>query len=839
MLSTDEGAASAAILLVDDTEANLFALQAALGPLNVRMVAARSGAEALELIETTPFAIALLDVQMPGMDGFELAERARKTTLGRELPIIFVTAVHSDEGCVRRGYASGAADYITKPYDALIVRARVKAFVDLYQQREAVRRGQVALRTQERDEATRRMMAFERIASAALETSDLPALLDELLRAFIDAADAADSATILLRDGEYLSVAASIGLEATLQQASRIRVGHGFAGLVAAQRRPLEVVGDAIKRLVQNAPARERALSVVYGVPLLHDGQLVGVAHIGSVRAPKFSSAEKRLFEAAAERAALAVAKQQQVSALNEILDTAPAYVAIVNSDTLEYSFANPMLRDLFQAPLVGSKLDGLDWGEPVVRALGKARATGQPTFVAELSVRARGGRDTTFLQVNLQPLRNSGGVVDRLLLFATDITAQVLSRKQLERTELERARLLEGERRAREAAELASLAKDEFLATVSHELRTPLSAILGWSSLARSRSRADVGGALDIIERNARAQARIVEDVLEFSAISRGKMRLSLTPVDLRDVARAAIESVRPAADAKNIRIEAQLEEACSLLGDAGRLQQVVWNLLNNAVKYTSQGGRVRLSVESLPGARRLSVIDTGQGIDADFLPHVFEAFRQANGSTTRRHGGLGLGLAIVSQIVQAHGGTIEAHSDGLGQGSRFTVELLAEGNLAAAVPDEAAADLTPAPAPGIRLDGLKVLIVDDDTDGREFMAQVLSEHGAVVSAFPSANLALSEFSRLRPHVLVSDIAMPTVDGYELIRQVRALGAESGGQTPALAVTAHAGKDVMDRVLESGFQRYTAKPLDVPELLVCVSELAHLAGDQPGSVSH
>jgi signal transduction histidine kinase/ActR/RegA family two-component response regulator len=577
-------------------------------------------------------------------------------------------------------------------------------------------------------------------------------------------------------------------------------------------------------------PQQESALSVVYGVPLLHDGQLVGGAHSGSARAVKFSSAEKRLFEAAAERAALAVAKQQRVSALNEILDTAPAYVAIVNSDTLEYLFANPMLRELLQAPLVGEKLDEQAWGKAIGWALGKARATGQPTLVDELMIRARPGRASAFLQLNVRPLRSCAGTIDRLLMFATDITAQVNARKQLERAELERVRLLERERRAREAAEAASVAKDEFLATVSHELRTPLSAILGWASLARSRSRADVDGALAIIERNARAQARIVEDVLDFSGMSRGKMQLSLSQVDLRDVARAAVESVRPAADAKGIRIDARVDESCILIGDPGRLQQVVWNLLNNAVKYTGQGGRVQLSAECAGSVRRLSVVDSGQGIEPDFLPHVFEAFRQANGSTTRRHGGLGLGLAIVNQIVEAHGGTIEAHSDGLGRGSRFTVELLAEGH-----PALLQRPLTPevelARDARIRLDGLKVLIVDDDADGREFMAQVLSEHGALVSAFPSANLALSEFTRLRPHVLVSDIAMPAVDGYELIRQVRALDRESGGQTPALAVTAHAGKDVMERVLESGFQRYTAKPLDVPDLLCCVSELAHLGG--------
>jgi CheY-like chemotaxis protein len=306
-----------------------------------------------------------------------------------------------------------------------------------------------------------------------------------------------------------------------------------------------------------------------------------------------------------------------------------------------------------------------------------------------------------------------------------------------------------------------------------------------------------------------------------------------------LREVARAAMESVRPAADAKNIRIDASLDDSCCVLGDPGRLQQVVWNLLNNAVKYTGQGGQIRLWVESRGGVRRLSVEDTGQGIDADFLPHVFEAFRQANGTTTRRHGGLGLGLAIVNQIVQAHGGTIEAHSEGVGRGSRFTVELLAEGNPAVVPEHELMPDAQRLPDARIRLDGLKVLIVDDDTDGREFMAHVLTEHGAVVSAFPSANLALSEFARLRPDVLVSDIAMPAVDGYELIRQVRALDPENGGQTPALAVTAHAGKEVMDRVLESGFQRYTAKPLDVPDLLVCVSELARRELETARGVSH
>mgnify|MGYP000543941103 CR=1 FL=1 len=343
----DEAPRSATVLLVDDTPANLIALDAALGSLKVATIKAVSGAEALQWVERQPFAVALLDVQMPGMDGFELTRRLRQTKHGRELPVIFVTAVHSDELNVRKGYAAGAADYITKPYDAIVVRTRVKAFVDLYEQREAVRRGQVALRTQERDEAIRRLVAFERIASAALETNDLPALLSELLRAFIEAADGADSATILLRDGDFLKVAASIGQDHDAKEEFRVRIGRGFAGLVASERRSLEMAGASIRRLVDGAMLRAAEPRAMYGVPLLHDGQLVGVAHIGSTRADKFSQEEKKVFAAAAERAALAVAKQQQVSQLSEILQTAPAYVAIVNVDSLEYVFVNPPLQEL------------------------------------------------------------------------------------------------------------------------------------------------------------------------------------------------------------------------------------------------------------------------------------------------------------------------------------------------------------------------------------------------------------------------------------------------------------------------------------------------------------
>ncbi|HEV8246556.1 MAG TPA: response regulator, partial [Polyangiaceae bacterium] len=613
-------ASSAAVLLVDDTPSNLLALDAVLGPLGVRTVTARSGREALGYIVREPFAVALVDVQMPEMDGFELTRRMRETEHGRELPVLFVTAIHRDESYVKRGYASGAADYITKPYDPDIIRARVKAFVDLYEQREAVRRGQVALRTLERDEAIRRLIAFERIATAALETSDLQALLDELLRAFTGAADAADSATILLRDGEHLKVEASVGLDHT----PSLKIGEGFAGTIAAERRPMALSEAWQSPLVHNEQVRAAKVRGLYGVPLLHNGEVLGVAHIGSTRASIFTEGEKRLFAAAAERAALAVARQLELSRLHEILTAAPACIAIVQAPEFEYTFVNPAYGALFGQGLVGTRLAERGFGQNALKIVEQVQRTGETHQLSEVEVlpATSAASSARYLRFTAQPLRNPSGTVGRVLIFAVDVTPQVVARREIEATQAARAELLERERTARHAAELASTAKDEFLATVSHELRTPLNAILGWASLARSKPSNDMEKSLTIIERNARAQARIVEDVLDFSRIARGKMRLSVGNIDLSSVVHEALEAVRPAAEAKGVQLEVALDIEHPLVGDADRIQQVVWNLLSNAVKFTRSGGRVNVRASCRDCVAALHVSDSGQGIDPEFLP-------------------------------------------------------------------------------------------------------------------------------------------------------------------------------------------------------------------------
>jgi signal transduction histidine kinase/DNA-binding response OmpR family regulator len=828
-------AKSAAVLLVDDNPANLLALEAVLSPIGVRTVSALTPRAALAHLGQESFAAALIDVQMPEMDGFELAKRIRQMDRGQQLPILFITAIYQDEQYVSRGYESGAADYITKPFDPNVVRNRVKAFVDLYEQRESVGQKQIAVRTRERDEAIRRLVAFERIATAALETNDIRSLLGELLNAFTDAADAADSSAILLRDGDWLQVEASVGLEDEARLGSRVRIGEGFAGRVAAERRPVEHAYTGAGP-ADSQPSKPHVTRGLYGVPLLHGGDVLGVAQIGSTRASSFSDAEKRLFNAAVDRAALAVTRHLELSSLYEILSVAPALIAIVRTPEYRYSFANPAFQALFQAKLDGLSLADHNFSPDMGLAVERSSQLGETVSIAELPVvspaalsRPDGPRYVSF---TAHPLRNTVGAVDRVLMFAVNVTSQVLARQEIEATQAARAELLEQERAARQAAEAASIAKDEFLATVSHELRTPLNAILGWATMARTKVAPDVDRALGIIEKSAQAQARIVEDVLDFSRIARGQMRLTLAKVDVATIVRDALEAVRPAAAAKGIVFDVNLDLAQPVNCDGPRLQQVAWNLLTNAIKFSEPNGVVEVRAGLSRRSLTLSVRDCGHGIEPQFVPHVFEAFTQAEGGSTRRHGGLGLGLAIVKEIVQAHGGTIEASSEGPGRGAKFSLEIPLDGAKLEVSPPRPAS-VPPPSANYARLDGIRILVVEDDDDSREFLTEALEQRGATVSAASGVAAALARFEAFRAHILVSDIAMPDADGYDLIQRVRGMPAERGGKLPAIAVTAHTRAEVRERVLAAGYQQLEPKPVDLERLSRAI---VALTGAAPGA---
>jgi PAS domain S-box-containing protein len=386
---------------------------------------------------------------------------------------------------------------------------------------------------------------------------------------------------------------------------------------------------------------------------------------------------------------------------------------------------------------------------------------------------------------------------------------------------------------RARAEAEEANRLKDEFLATVSHELRTPLNAIVGWSHMLRTRSFDDATTtrALETIERNAKSQAQIVEDILDVSRIITGKLRLHVQPVDLAAIIDAALDSVRPAAEAKEIRLQTILDSrAGPVAGDANRLQQVVWNLLANAVKFTPKNGHIQVRLEHVDSHVEIIVADTGQGIRADLLPFVFDRFRQGDSTSTRLHGGLGLGLAIVRHLVELHGGTVTAESDGEGHGATFTVKLPLMPLQAERYDTERAQPSVPtAPlsqeAPDLA--GIRVLVVDDEPDTRDMLRTMIEQLGGQVKLCASSGEALQVFHEWSPDVIVSDIEMPGEDGYQLMRQIRELAPERGGKTPAVALTAYARTDDRMRALSAGYQMHVAKPADPIELAAVIASLA------------
>lgn len=431
--------------------------------------------------------------------------------------------------------------------------------------------------------------------------------------------------------------------------------------------------------------------------------------------------------------------------------------------------------------------------------------------------------------------LQNRETTSSRFTLLNKKIDELAKEIRQRRRAEEERAQLLVQEQKARAEAERLNRLKDEFLSTVSHELRTPLNAILGWSHILRT-TRADearINRALETIERNARSQAQLIDDLLDISRIITGKIRLNVQAVELLSVVEAAIDTVRPAADAKEIRLQSVLDPAAGpVLGDAERLQQIVWNLLSNAIKFTPKRGRVQVYLQRINSHVEIVVADTGQGISAEFLPHVFERFRQADGSTTRSFGGLGLGLAIVRQLVELHGGTVHVESPGEGQGTTFTVKLPLIAVGPTAIEPERVHPAVGGAVPFVcspRLDGLRILIVDDDADMRDLLTYTLEVCGAEVRVAASADEAISLLttSSTPMHILISDIGMPEEDGYALLRRIRALEPERGGRIPAIALTAYARTQDRTAALLAGFQSHVAKPVEPAELIAVLANLA------------
>ncbi|MET0625430.1 MAG: PAS domain S-box protein [Pyrinomonadaceae bacterium] len=481
----------------------------------------------------------------------------------------------------------------------------------------------------------------------------------------------------------------------------------------------------------------------------------------------------------------------------------------------------------------------GFDWAaalhpedlEPTLERWLESVRTGL-VFETEYRIKHAGGGYHWHLS-RAVPTRDAAGRVVKWFGSSTDIHARRLA-------EAERERLLARETELRAAAEETGRLKDEFLATLSHELRTPLTAILGWAALMRDDKLAAAVATkgLEVIERNARAQQQLIEDLMDVSRIITGKLWIDLRPVELAPVVEQAVESARPAAEAKGIHLRHDLDRQVGpVSGDPARLQQVVWNLLTNAIKFTPAGGRVEVRVERADAHVLIMVGDTGQGISREFLPYVFDRFRQQDGKSTRAHGGMGLGLSIVRHLVEMHGGTVRADSSGHGHGSTFTITLpliavQREPGDKSSRPTAAAGAGGVSPDCPVRLDGLRVLVVDDDADALQIITLMLEECGAEVLSATSAAKGLVALEREKPDALISDIGMPGEDGFDLIRRVRELPADRGGRTPAAALTAYAGAEERKRILLSGFQLHVPKPIEPAELAAVVASLAgHTAG--------
>jgi PAS domain S-box-containing protein len=663
------------ILLVDDKVENLLALEAILEKLGENLVRATSGEEALRCLLHQDFAVILLDVQMPGMDGFDTATLIRNRGRSRHTPIIFLTAFSTSDQMLFKGYALGAVDYLLKPLDPNILTSKVTVFVELFKKTEAVKQ-----------------QAAQLVAvNAELRQSE------ERLRS--------------------LSTCSPVGIfEIDTEGGCRYTNPRyqAICGLKAAES--LE------KRWLESVHPEDRERAVVSWSNYIYEGR--------------------------------------------------------------DYS-------EEFRFQTV----------QGIVR----------------------------WVQVRSSPMLSGQGELLGYVGTLEDIT----ERKQAEEV---RAQVIR-EQTARQEAEAANRMKDEFLAVLSHELRTPLTSMLGWSKILRSKKLDDkaTSRALQAIERNAISQMQLIEDILDVSRIIRGQLRLNVSAVNLMPVIEAALEAVRPLAEPKEIQLNTVLDASVgSVYGDPARLQQVVWNLLTNAIKFTPKGGRVQVNLSVVSGEgqqtthkyAQIQVIDTGIGISSEFLPKVFERFRQADSTTTRSHNGLGLGLAIVRHLVELHKGIIFAQSLGTGEGATFTVRLpLLQNNT---VNREATGEIS-SPVASTPLAGLKVLVVDDEADTRNFLSFMFEEYGAIATAVASVDEALAVLEQAKADILISDIGMSEQDGYTLIRKLRSLEPEKGGHIPAIALTAYTREEDRLEALSAGFQQHLSKPIDPNKLIAMVANLLKL----------
>lgn len=738
------------VLLVDDRPENLLVMQSILANEDHNLVSVSSGREALKFLLAEDVALILLDVQMPGLNGFELAELIREREKTQHTPIIFISATSVDESYVFKGYSLGAVDYLTKPVSPEIVKSKVNFFARLFRQNQEIKRQSALL-----EEANERLDAM------------------------------------------------NVELELRVQRrTAELKSSNNKLEKQVAQRKQSEArlaIEHSITRTLARAESLDDAARPILESFCSHHGAAV---------------------------AAMWVLDDSGTSlvCLDAIAGDDRADLGVIVDESLNSTFTQ------------GVGVAGQVWEENAPVWLGDFHGKKYPR--APLAA-AAGVRSAVAFPINIgdefygvieifvnDPLKDQPGLQNMFFAIGSEI-GQFVRRKRIEH---ERENLLLREKTLRQQAEKANRMKDEFLATVSHELRTPLNSILGWGQIlnAGGLSEAEQKNALEAIFRNAKSQSQLIDDLLDTSRLIGGNVHLELSPTEVTPLIEAAIEVARPAAVAKEIEITYEFRtDVTTITCDSQRLQQMIWNLLTNAVKFTPAGGSVEIIYDRSETGIEIIVSDTGNGIAPEFLPHVFDRFRQADSSSTRTHDGLGLGLAIVRHLAELHGGAVSVASEGIGKGATFTIALPLTLTRGSTGPAAAVKPNGNKPPGGVKkLDGVRILIVDDDDDAAGMLRFALGNAGAEVrtsSSVPEAFVSLSEW---QPDVLLADINMPGEDGYSLIRQLRSREPGNGSDIPAIALTAMARPEDSERALSSGFQLHIAKPVDIEDLSSAVRGL-------------
>jgi CheY-like chemotaxis protein len=838
------------ILIVDDDPVQLKLARLRFAAVGFDVITAGDAQSALEHAAATPPAIVLCDVLMPGTDGYELCVALRRMPALGSVPIVLLSAHYNgarDEELARLAGASALVtrsatlretlDTVQASLGVPVESASEPAFEHLHADRviaQLKRQLRLNAGLAERSALQSAQLAvLAGIADALARSEDVEAALGDVLAECLDAGGIARGALFRVDANDRLALSLALGFPS--DETAAVENLFGFPALLERTDQGATVVPyEHLSAPDAGALLTRAGVQTAVLVPIMEGSIRIGALWLGTNLA---EIGEHDLATFGRSISAHIAQALTLTSAFTRLRDAAEASRVLSSSlDVRETLESLGKLAIKHHAQLCEICIDGA----PPVLHVAPTLPAHTHAALAELRVRFPGRRLLTTGEppvpdeLDRRPTTHVGAqleialrVADRTLGTVTFARlangrrfgeADVLAAHGL----VQRATVALEQARLYEAARAANLAKDEFLATVSHELRSPLNAVLGWAQLLKIGGLPDAkrNTAVRAIERNALAQAELIDDLLDMSRMVSGTMRLETSAVELGPIVEAAIESLKPAIEGSGVVLQYTPAASATLVADPKRVQQIVCNLLGNAVKFTPRDGHVDVSVTTTEHAVTLSVTDDGIGIAPEFLPHVFDRFKQADGSSSRAHGGLGLGLAITHHLVELHGGTIVAASDGPGHGARFTVELPRSAQPAAA------RRTTPTPIEQTPLGGLTVLVVDDQPDAREVLVSMLEQSGASATSAASAAEALAAIGHARPDMLLSDLGMPGEDGYALIRKVRALPTDAGGSTPAIAVSGFAGLEDQQRALAAGFQVHLTKPVSVGQLLATITSL-------------